>query len=318
MDLVFCGTPEFAVPTLRRLLAEKFPILAVITQPDRPRGRGLKLSASPVKEVALAAGLHVYQPERIKHESARRFLEQMKPDVVVIIAYGQIIPADLLGLPKFGWINLHASLLPKYRGAAPINWTLIEGETITGVTTIRIDAGLDTGDILLQRQCSISPDDTAVTLERKLSEVGAELMVETLKGLEAGHITPRPQEHSRATLAPMLKKEDGKVDWSQAAPRIANRVRGLVPWPGTFTTFRGETCHLWSARPSPAGPPEKTTAPAEPGVLWAGQGRLLVACGQGSWLELAELQMPNRKRASARDFLNGLRPALRDSGERFS
>lgn len=316
MDLIFCGTPEFAVPSLRRLLAEKFSLLAVITQPDRPRGRGQKVSASPVKDVALEAALHVYQPEKIKDESARRFLEKMQPEAIVIIGYGQIIPADLLDRPKYGWINLHASLLPKYRGAAPVNWALIEGETITGVTTMRIDAGLDTGDMLLQRECPITPDDTAVTLACKLSELGAELMVETLRELEAGTITPQPQDHSRATFAPRLKKEDGKIDWTQPATRIANRVRGLQPWPATYTTFRGQLCHIWRARPTPAVP--TPDVPAAPGLCVARDHRIFVMCGEQTWLELEELQWENRKRMSARNFLNGLHPALRDAGERFA
>lgn len=312
MKLVFCGTPDFAVPALRRLIAEKFSILAVITQPDRPRGRGLKVTAPPVKDIALEAGIRVYQPERIKHESARRFLEQMNPEVVVIIAYGQIIPADLLDLAPHGWINLHASLLPKYRGAAPINWALIEGESVTGVTTMRIDAGLDTGPILLQRPCPIAPDDTAVTLERKLAEMGAELMVETLRGIQAGTITPQPQDSSRATHAPLLQKEDGKIDWSQPAIRIANRVRGLVPWPGTYTSFRGATLHNWSARA--ASPPEKIPAALEPATLQVEKNRLLVACGENTWLEILELQPQDRKRMSARDFMNGFHV---QSGERL-
>lgn len=312
MNLIFCGTPEFAVPTLQKLLAEKFSILAVITQPDRPRGRGQKISPSPVKEAALAAGLHVYQPETVKDESVRAFFEKMKPDAVAIIGYGRIIPAPLLELPRYGWINLHASLLPKYRGAAPINWALVEGETKTGVSTMRLDPGLDTGDILLQRECVIAPEDTAVTLGRKLSELGADLMLETLRGLETGSLRPRPQDHSRATLAPRLKKEDGKIDWTQPAMRIANLVRGLQPWPGTYTLFRGHSCHIWRAHPVSA--PPKSDVPPTPGILVLQDRRLLVACGQSSWLELEELQPENRRRMAARDFLNGLRVR---AGERF-
>lgn len=318
MNLLFCGTPDFAVPTLHKLLAEKFSVLAVVTQPDRPRGRGQRVSPSPVKEAALAAGLYVYQPESIKDESVRRFLEKMKPDAIVIIGYGRIIPAALLELPKYGWINLHASLLPKYRGAAPINWALVEGETVTGVTTMRLDPGLDTGDIFLQRECAIDSDDTAVTLGRKLSELGADLMLETLRGLKAGTIPPRPQEHNRATLAPRIKKEDGRIDWKQPAARIANLVRGLQPWPGTYTSFRGQSCHIWRARPKAAPATSDTTVNSGLLVVPLGRDRrLLVACGQSSWLELEELQPENRRRMSARDFLNGLRPALRDAGERF-
>ncbi len=240
MRIVFCGTPQFAVPTLKHLLAQPdFEIAGVITQPDRPRGRGQKLSFSPVKGVAKAAHLPVHQPEKIRAPEAQELLKELSPDGVVIIAYGQIIPAGLLSIPRHGWINLHASLLPKYRGAAPINWAIVNGETRTGVTTMRIDAGMDTGDMLLQREVEIGPTETAPELVLRLSELGAPLMAETLRRLAAGTIVPRAQNHAEASYAPMLKKEDGRIDWNRSAREIYNRMRGLAPWPGAYTKRSG-------------------------------------------------------------------------------
>src|SRR6266567_4408531 len=245
MRIVFCGTPQFAVPTLKHLLAQPdFEIAGVITQPDRPRGRGQEFSFSPVKGVAKAAHLPVHQPEKIRAQEAQELLKELSPDCVVIIAYGQIIPAGLLSIPKHGWINLHASLLPKYRGAAPINWAIVNGETRTGVTTMRIDAGMDTGGILLQKPINISPGDTTASLATRLAEAGAPLMAETLRGVGAGTISAKPQDHAQATSAPMLKKDDGKIDWARPGHEVYNRMRAFTPWPGAFTTFRGNTYHL--------------------------------------------------------------------------
>src|SRR5713101_3672650 len=247
MRIVFCGTPSFAVPTLKHLLGQAdFEIVGVITQPDRPRGRGQEVSFSAVKETALAANLVVHQPEKIRAPETETLLRKLAPNCVVIIAYGQIIPARLLSIPKLGWINLHASLLPKYRGAAPINWAIVNGETRTGVTTMRIDAGMDTGEMLLQRELTISPKETAPELTVRLAEIGAALIAETLPGLAAGMIVPRPQDHAAATYAPMLKKEDGRIDWNRSAREIYNRMRGFAPWPGAYTTFRGQSCQVWS------------------------------------------------------------------------
>ena len=233
MRIVFCGTPSFAVPTLQHLLAQsEFEVIRVITQPDRPRGRGQEISFSPVKEAALAANLAVYQPEKIRSPEAETLLQKLAPDCVVIIAYGQIIPARLLPVPKLGWINLHASLLPKYRGAAPINWAIVNGDTRTGVTTMRIDAGMDTGETLLQREIEIGAKETAPELAARMSESGAPLMAETLRGLAAGTIAPKPQNHAEASYAPLLKKEDGRIDWKRPAIEIYNRMRGFAPWPG--------------------------------------------------------------------------------------
>lgn len=303
MKLLFCGTPEFAVPTLRRLHAEKSDLAAVVTRPDRPKGRGLALAATPVKRAALELGLKAEQPEKLKGTAGRELLERYNPEAVVIVGYGQLIPEDLLTFPRHGWINLHASLLPKYRGAAPVQWALIRGETVTGVTTMQIDAGLDTGPILLQRQEPIRHDDTAVTLGRRLAEAGAELMSATLKGLAEGRLAAQPQDHSRASKAPLLKKEHGRVDWSLSAREIYNRIRGLIPWPGAYTGFRGKSLHLWWGQPVDA--PAGLVQALPPGTLLVDKHALYAACGGGTWLRLDELQPANRKRLRAIDFING-------------
>jgi methionyl-tRNA formyltransferase len=313
MRIVFCGTPEFAVPALRRLLAEPaFTIEAVVTQPDRPRGRGQQVQSSPVKDLALASGLYVYQPERIKSDSAYEFFNRLAPDAVAIIAYGQIISQRLIDIPRFGWVNLHASLLPKYRGAAPINWAIINGETRTGLTTMQIDAGLDSGPILLQTESEIGPDETAPELALRLAEAGAPLLVESLRGLERDEITPRQQNHAQATLAPLLKKEHGKIDWSLPAVEIYNRIRGLDPWPGAFTSFRGKLCHVWG-RPAPAssGPAREKTAL---GTLVRHSDELYVACGEETALRLEALRLEGRKRLPPAEFARGARLK---PGERF-
>lgn len=312
MDLLFCGTPQFAVPTLEKLAASGFRVRLVLTQPDRPRGRGQKPASSPVKLRAQELGLQVIEPERIKtNEALRAQLESLHPAAIVIVGYGRIVPPWMLSLAlaPLGNLNLHASLLPKYRGAAPIQWAIASGETLTGVTTMRINEGLDTGDILLQKEISIVPDDTAVTLAPRLAALGADLMLETLRGLEAGLITPRPQDHSRATLAPLLKKEDGRMDFARSATEIANRLRGFQPWPGAFTTFRGKQLSVTAATAIASGP-----SPLPPGVLSVEGERLLVGCGNATALELLELQPEGRKRMPARDFLHGYRPR---SGERL-
>src|SRR5271167_1260589 len=246
LNLVFCGTPRFAVPALEKLVASGFKIPLVVTQPDRPKGRGLALVPSPVKQSALHLGLPITQPDKIKtNDEFRAQLTALKPDAIVVVGYGRIIPQWMLDLPPLGNINLHASLLPKYRGAAPIQWAIANGETITGVTTMRIDAGLDTGDILLQQELAIAPADTAETLAPRLAEIGAALMAETLRELQAGSIHPRPQDNSQATLAPILKKEDGLIDFSHSAAEIFNRMRGFQPWPGAYTKFRGKNLQVW-------------------------------------------------------------------------
>jgi len=309
MRILFCGTPQFAVPTLQHLLAHpEFEVLAVITQPDRPRGRGQEVFFSAVKQTALAAKIPLHQPEKIRAPEVQELLQSYLPDFIVIIAYGQIIPARLLPIPKHGWINLHASLLPKYRGAAPINWAIVHGETRTGLTTMRIDAGMDTGDILLQQELGIGPIETAPELSTRLSEAGAPLMAETLRGLAAGKIAPRPQDHSQATLAPMLKRDDGRIDWNRTATEIYNRMRGFTPWPGAHSVFRGHSCHLW------AEPVSNKKRDAPPGTLLLEGDELLVVCGGATLLSLLAVQLEGRKRVSALEFANGARLK---SGERF-
>ena len=304
MRIVFCGTPEFAVPSLRRIAAEPgISVEAVITQPDRPRGRGQHVSGSPIKEAALAANLHVYQPETIKSDSAQEFLKRIAPDAVVIIAYGQIIPARLLTLPRIGWINLHASLLPRYRGAAPIHWAIANGETTTGLTTMQIDAGMDTGPTLLQHELEIGPDETSPELAARMSEIGAGLIVDSLLRLDRGEISPQPQDNGQATYAPILKKEDGRIDWTRTALQIYNRMRGFAPWPGAYTTFRGQTCHVW-------GVPESNAAAegrAASGEIVSSTKDVYVACGEKTCLRLESVQLEGRKRISAREFANGAR-----------
>lgn len=305
MNLIFCGTPRFAVPILERLLAEQHAVELVITQPDEPSGRGYEVRPPPVKQLAQKAGIQVFQPSKLKDPATQEFLSRFHPDAYVVVAYGRIIPPWMIELPRLGCINLHASLLPKYRGAAPIQWALIRGERTTGVTTMKIDPGMDTGDILLMRKEPIREDDTTETLSERLCTIGADLMVETLRGLECGEITPRPQDHAQATLAPMIKKEDGRIDWKMTAQEIAWRVRGFRPWPGAYTTFRGKSLHIWAA----AVHSDEAHGSVKPGALAASAGMLLVSCGQGTRLEVKELQVEGRKRISARDFLNGARLA---------
>jgi len=288
----------------------------VITQPDRPRGRGQEVSFSAVKEAALAAKLPVHQPEKIRTPETETLLRNLTLDCVVIIAYGQIIPARLLGIPRLGWINLHASLLPKYRGAAPINWAIVNGETRTGMTTMRIDAGMDTGDMLLQREIEIGARETAPELAARLAESGAPLMAETLRGLAAGSLTPKAQNHAKASYAPMLKKEDGRIDWKRPAIEIYNRMRGFAPWPGAYTTFRGQSCQVWGepvSKEGGAGLP-RVAGGAAPGILFGAKNELFVWCGDATVLCIRVVQVEGRKAVQASDFANGVRLK---SGERF-
>jgi methionyl-tRNA formyltransferase len=302
LRIVFCGTPAFALPSLRLLIAQTdWQVVGVVTQPDRPRGRGGETASPPVKEAALEAGIAVYQPERIKSESGHDYFRRVMPDVAVIIAYGQIIPASLIAIPRLGWVNLHGSLLPKYRGAAPVHWAIVRGETHTGLTTMQIDAGLDTGPILLKKELEIGADETSPELSARLAEAGAPLMVETLRGLERGEIRPIAQDNSQATLAPPLKKEDGRINWSLTAEKIYCQIRGVQPWPGAFTQFRGQRCSIWG---KPMGGAARTRPP---GTLIAEGSELFVACGDGAALRLEFLQLEGRKRIAAREFANGAR-----------
>lgn len=311
MRLVFCGTPQFAVPSLERLVAAGFDLRLVVCQPDRPQGRGMELAAPAVKQAAQRFGLPVTQPEKIKNnEDFRQKLTQIAPDAIVVVAYGRIIPKWMLELPPLGTINVHGSLLPKYRGAAPIQWAIASGETQTGITTMRLDEGLDTGDMLLKRALPISAEDTAVTLAPRLAELGAELLLETLLELRRGTLEPIPQDDSLATLAPPLNKEDGLVDFKRTSREIHNRWRAFQPWPGAYTHFRGKNLKLVSLRPA-----LNDAAPAlVPGAMRAANESLLVGCGEGTTLELLQVQPEGKKAISARDFLSGYRPA---DGERL-
>ena len=307
LNLVFCGTPRFAVPILDKLAEAGFAVRLVVTQPDKPRGRGLELAPSPVKRRALELDLPITQPETIKNnEEFRAQLTALKPDAIIVVGYGRIIPRWMIELPRLGNINLHASLLPKYRGAAPIQWAIANGESVTGVTTMRIDAGLDTGDILLQKEAAITPEDTAENLAPRLAAVGAELMVETLHQLASGTLHPRPQDHAKATLAPILKKEDGRIEWRRSAQEICNRLRGFQPWPGAFTSFRGKNLNIWAVAPVERRIPQ--------GALAIDADLLIAGCGGDTALELREVQPEGRKRMSAVDFIHGYHPQV---GERL-
>jgi methionyl-tRNA formyltransferase len=306
IHLVFCGTPQFAVPTLERVVDAGFTVDLAVTQPDRPRGRGMEMAFSPIKQRALELGLPLAQPERIKNnDEFRAQLAALKPDAIIVVGYGRIIPQWIIDLPRLGNINLHASLLPKYRGAAPIQWAIASGETVSGVTTMRIDAGLDTGDILLQKEIPIAPEDTAETLAPRMAAIGAELMVETLHGLRSGAIHPKPQDDSNATLAPLLKKEDGRINFHRPAPEIVNRIRAFQPWPGAFTTFRDKNLHIWAARPDGRHLKE--------GELAVEGQRLIVGCGSGTALELLKLQPEGKKTMAASDFVHGYRLSSREN-----
>lgn len=300
MKLVFCGTPAFAVPALKAVLAAGHEVPLVVTQPDRPSGRGMQMVEPPVKIAARESGISVVQPEKIKNNlEFRARLEAIQPDAIVVVAYGRIVPKWMLDLPHFGNINLHASLLPKYRGAAPIQWAVAMGETITGVTTMRIDEGLDTGDMLLRKEMAIGPEMTAQELFPLLAELGAPVLVETLAGLEQGTIAPQKQNDAEATQAPILTRNDGQIDFARGATEIYNRWRGFQPWPGAWTMLHGKklTVHRMS---SAAG-----DASAEPGSVRVEQGRWMVACGGGSAIQIFELQLEGKKRMSAEDFLRG-------------
>src|ERR1700730_14975104 len=301
LQLVFCGTPSFAVPSLEKLAAAGFDIRLVVTRPDRPKGRGLESATSPVKQRSLELRLPITQPDKIKNnDEFRATLTALAPDAIVVVGYGRMIPPWMLDLPPLGNINLHASLLPKYRGAAPIQWAIARGESLTGVTTMKIDAGLDTGDVLLQRELPIRADDTSEMLAPRLASIGADLLVETLHGLQSGSVHPRPQDHAPATLAPILSKQDGLIDFSRSATEIVNRLRGFQPWPGAYTIFRGNNLQIRRAAP--------ISQALAPGQLHVEENRLLVGAVHNSALELFEVQPQGTKRMSARDFVNGYRP----------
>ncbi len=299
MKLVFCGTPEFGVPTLEAVIAAGHEVALVVTQPDRAAGRGMEVQAPAVKRVAMERGLPVVQPEKIKsNEEFRWRLEAIQPDAILVVAYGRIIPKWMLELPRYGNINLHGSLLPKYRGAAPIQWAVANGEVVTGVTTMRLDEGLDTGDMLLAQVCPIGQEETAVDVYECLAPLGAKLMVKTLHHLEAGMIFPEPQDHSQATLAPILKREDGWIDFLRTAHQIYDRWRGFQPWPGAHTLLRGKKLIVHKMHVAGGGG-------GEPGVAEVQGDALLVGCGSGSLIGLDEVQLEGKRRMSAAEFLRG-------------
>jgi methionyl-tRNA formyltransferase len=302
MKLVFCGTPSFAVPTLKLALRAGYEVPLVVTQPDRPVGREQRLTASAIKTAAMEAGIRILQPEKIKTNADLRLeLEGIQPDAVLVVAYGRIIPPWMLGLPRLGCLNLHASLLPKYRGAAPIQWAVANGEPATGATTMQLDEGLDTGDILLQREMAIAPSMTASDLFPLLSEMGADLMMETLRQLDAGAITPRKQDESKASAAPILTREDGRMDFALPAMTLYNRWRGFQPWPGAWTTLHGKKLAVHRLLPTEV----RGARMRPPGELLIEQGTIFAACGDGSWLELVEVQPEGKRRMTAGDFLRG-------------
>lgn len=299
LDLVFLGTPQFAVPALEQLIAAGHRVMAAFTQPDRPKGRGGSLAASPVKLAAERLGIPVHQPERIRRPEVVEQLRAIQPEGMVVVGYGQIIPQSIIDIPPYGILNVHGSLLPKYRGAAPIQWAIANGEQSTGVTTMQIDAGLDTGDMLLRWETPIGPEENALELGARLADAGADLLIETLSGMALGRLIPEPQDPTLATHAPILKKEDGRVDWTLTARAIFNRARGFLPWPGVYTTFRDQLFHFWKARPI------DQSADHAPGTLFSDRKSLFVTCGGGSVLELIEVQIEGRKRLCAAAFLNG-------------
>jgi len=294
------GTPEFSVPVLDALVGAGHEVVLAVSQPDRPKGRGRAVTPPPVKRRALELGIEVFQPRRVRDPEAVQRLKEAGPDAAVVVAFGQILPRDVLDIPPKGCYNVHASLLPKYRGAAPINWAIIDGETETGVTIIRMDEGMDTGDMLLMESVPIEADDTAGTLGEKLSTLGAKLAVSTLELLEAGELEPVRQDDSKATKAPTMKKELGRIDWSMTPEEIERRVRGLDPWPGAFTTLDDETLRVWKARPDVIG-----GYGGRPGEVVETNKNGIKVAAKGGALVIEELQAQGRRRMAAADFLAG-------------
>ena len=302
------GTPQAAVPTLRQCVADGHEVVAVWTQPDKPAGRGNKVTVSPVKEFALARGIQVFQPSRIRNDESKRLFASHNADVAVVVAYGRILPDEFLRAPRRGCINVHFSLLPLYRGAAPANWAIVNGETETGVTTMFIEPTLDTGPILLQQKTEIGKTETAPELMQRLAEIGAELLSETLARLD--DLTPRPQHDRDATFAPILKKEDGLIDWSHSALDIERRIRGFQPWPNAYTKFLSKSLILFEAQPTIS----VTSGISNGEIIVAQKDELVVQCGEGTALRLLEVQPEARKRMAARDFINGMHLKV---GDRF-
>ena len=303
MRVVFMGTPAFAVPSLEALANSDHEVVGVVTQPDRPKGRGQAVVPCPVKELALAKGLPVSQPEKVKSPDFLRQLSDWKPDVIAVTAFGRFLPKAILDLPPMGCVNVHGSLLPAYRGAAPIQWALIHGDTETGITTMLMDEGMDTGAVLLQQTVPIEPEDTALELGARMAQAGGALLVETLTRLAAQTVVPREQDHSRATVAPLLTKEDGVIDWTQSATEIANRIRGLSPWPGSYTFHHEHRLIIRKGRVDTQGGPGG--GGRRPGTILAvGPKSFWVETGEGR-IEVLEVQPANKKRMSVEQFLLG-------------
>jgi methionyl-tRNA formyltransferase len=297
--IIFMGTPDFAVPALQALIHNGYHVPLVVTQPDRPKGRGRKLVAPPVKITALELGLEVLQPSTLKDEDFRSQIRQLRPDFFVVLAFGHILSENILQLPRLGTINIHASLLPKYRGPAPIQWAIINGESQTGITTMLMDKGVDTGDILLSQKEPILPEDTAATLHNRLAACGADLLVKTLRGFASESIKPIPQDHHKATYAPLLKKQDGHIRWQKSADELDAFIRGMTPWPGAFTFHKKNRLRILKAAPIP----ENLTEPAGT-ILETFPDELCVATGKGV-LSISEIQGPSGKRLGVADFLRG-------------
>ena len=303
------GTPEFSVPSLERLIIDGHEIAAVFTQPDKPAGRGKHLHLPPVKTLAVSRDLPVHQPSKIRNnDEVRAVFEKISPDACVVVAYGKILPAWMLAIPRLGCINVHASLLPKYRGAAPINWAIANGEQETGVTIMQMDVGMDTGPMLSQRSLQIGDQETAPELSTRLAQIGAELLVETLPHIGRGDVATEPQDESKATYAPLLKREDGLIDWRMSASEIANRIRAFQPWPGSYTNFRGGRLIIWRGREMPEAERSSSLFNAELGtILSIEDAGMSIACSGSSNLLIQEVQIEGKRRVSAREFTNGAR-----------
>ncbi len=300
MRVIFMGTPDFSVGALKALAENGYEIAGVVTQPDKPRGRGKASAMTPVKEAALELGLTVYQPSRVREQSFMDTVRALNPDVIVVSAFGQIIPKALLELPRYGCVNIHASLLPKYRGAAPIQWAVMDGEPVSGVTIMQMDEGLDTGDMLAKTEVPLEPDETGGSLFDKLSRAGAELLIRTLPALEQGTLTPEKQPlESPTAYARMIRKEDGRIDWNLEAEAIERRIRGLNPWPSAYTELTGKILKIWRAEVLP-----KESGQTPGTVTEAGKGGFCVQTGKGV-LRLLEVQLEGKKRMDAQAFLRG-------------
>ncbi|MEH2943366.1 methionyl-tRNA formyltransferase [Lachnospiraceae bacterium KK002] len=310
MKVIFMGTPDFSVGTLEHLIQAGHEIVLVVTQPDKPKGRGKAMQFPPVKEAALAHGLEVYQPRRIREPECVEYLREKNADIMVVVAFGQILPAEILEMPRYGCINVHASLLPQYRGAAPIQWAVINGEKVTGVTTMRMDTGVDTGDMILKEEVALREDETGGSLFDRLAETGARLCVRTLEAIEQGTAEYTPQNHQKATHTSMITKQLGDMDWTKPACELERLVRGLNPWPGTWTRLDGKTLKIWKSRLAEPAETSMTEEPAgtavqEPGTVAAVTDRAIyVQTGQGI-LALEEVQLEGKKRMEAAAFLRG-------------